>query len=403
MVRSILAAALAVVTAAKCPLSGGSRGDLPNPHTPQLHQSLPPETVPDITYEGCVCKTTCGATVEQDNATCDWCYTSSNCGRASPMGTWDYCDFTQIDESYENQTAAAKVASLWAEIGADQNSDVYSPVDIASTAVMTAFDIGGDTMPEGRVKIIHMVGTVCKIDFAIDESSPYTGLLGPGTSQGFVRMGPGNNPMTNTSGVQPGLGIKLLRSRVQSGNFVAMVSLAMLPDNSYNFMEAPFTNHFPTPFPAGALPVMEKFSQASTCPLKVGLSDLTKFDSYGNQAVKNVFPFKIELRAVYQLKNEPMTERRLLDLLTEVPVDVPLFEVYAYESPTSVAPQKIGEMVPNESCVKSKYGDSTFHVRHQRVEEDWALRPEWLSQMNARDECYFTPLNSVPPQKCSEK
>ena len=333
------------------------------------------------------------------------CYTSSSCGRASPMGTWDYCDYTQIDQSYENQTAAAKVAFLWAEIGADQNSDEYGPVDMATVAVMTTMDIGGDTMPEGRVKFIHKVGTVCKIDFAIDRTSPYSGLLAPGTSsQGFVRMGPGNSPMTNTSGVQPGLGIKLLRSGVQSGNFVAMVSLARLPDNSYNFMEAPFTNHFPTPFPAGALPVMEKFSQASTCPLKVGLSDLTKFDSLGNQVAENVFPFKVELRAVYQLKNEPMAEGRLLDLLTEIPVGVPLFEVYAYESPTSVAPQKIGEMVPNESCVKSKYGDSTFHVRHQRVEEDWALRPEWLSQMDARDECYFMDvLTSVPPQKCSEK
>lgn len=374
---------------------------MPNPHI--THHRLQPESVPDTTNQGCVCMTTCAASVEQDAAICDWCYTSSNCGRASPKGSWDYCAYPS-DESYENQTAAAKLASLWANIISDQCSDEYSPVDINVVGVQTAFDIGGDTMPEGRVKAIHPVGTVCKIDFSVDEGSPYTGLLGPGTSQGFVRMGPGNAPMTNVSGVQPGLGIKLLRSGARSGNFVAMVSLDTLPDNSYNFFEAPFTNHFPTPFPAGALPVMEKFSQASTCPLKVGLSDMTKLDAYGAEAATNVFPFKLELRAVYQLKNEPMTEGELLDKLTDIPVGVPLFEVYAYESPTSAAPQKIGEVAPNEACVKSGYGDSSFHVRHQRVEEDWALRPEWLSQMDARDECApLDVLTTVPPERCSEK
>merc|ERR1719272_2312924 len=99
-----------------------------------------------------------------------------------------------------------------------------------------------------------------------------------------------------------------------------MVSLNTLPNNSYNFLEAPFTNHFPTPFPEGARAVVEKFSQASTCPLKVGLSDLTKYDASGETSVVNVFPFKVELRAIYQLKNEPMTEGELLDKLEEIPV-----------------------------------------------------------------------------------
>jgi hypothetical protein len=138
--------------------------------------------------------------------------------------------------------------------------------------------------------------------------------------------------------------------------------------------------------------------------LKVGLSDLTTHDADGVLASTNVFLYKTELRSLFQMKNEPMTEDELLDQLTKVPVGVTLYEVWACDSPTSTAPQKIGAMVPNEPCAKSKFGDVSFHARHQRVEEDRMLRPEWLSQMDARKECVFVDvLITVPPHRCSDR
>jgi hypothetical protein len=106
------------------------------------------------------------------------------------------------------------------------------------------------------------------------------------------------------------------------------------------------------------------------------------------------------MRPNWQIENVPMNQEQLMNKLTEVPVNAPLFDIFAYDSPNGT-PQKIGSFVPNESCVMSKFGDSSLFIRHQRVEEDWQLRPEWLSQMDPRVECDLSSFTTEPPQMCS--
>ena len=38
---------------------------------------------------------------------------------------------------------------------------------------------------------------------------------------------------------------------------------------------------------------------------------------------------------------------------------------------------RIGTLVTNSESVTSKYGDEVLFFRHQRVEDDVALKPEW--------------------------
>ncbi len=304
-------------------------------------------------------------------------------------------------ESYENQTAAAKVEDLWGKITADQVSgETSNPIGVLNAGIQTSFDNVRDVSPEGRVKGIHSVGTICKFDFTVANDSPYTGLLAPGmVSEGLLRMGPALE-VTESSGVVPGLGIKLFRDGVPSGNFVALVTLNPLPDSSYNFFESEFSNHIPTADTALTKTLVVKFRQGSTCPNKVGLSDLTAFDSKGTKAEANLFPFKLTMRPNWQIENVPMNQEQLMNKLTEVPVNAPLFDIFAYDSPYGI-PHKIGSFVPNESCVMSKFGDNSLFIRHQRVEEDWQLRPEWLSQMDPREECDLSSFTTEPPQMCS--
>jgi hypothetical protein len=357
--------------------------------------------VPETTNQGCTCKSTCGATLTEGFANCDWCYTEGSCGKRGLTGRWDFCKYPEV-ESYENQTASAKVNELWSQIIAEQTSGpTTNPAGILAQGIQTSFDNARDVVPAGREKGIHSVGTICKFDFAVANDSPYTGLLAPGSkSEGLLRMGPALE-VTKSSGLVPGLGIKLLRGGVPSGNFVALVTLNPLDDDNYNFFSEDFSNHIPTADTLLTKSLVNKFKQGSSCPNKVGLSDLTAFDANGAKADSNVFPFKLAMRPNWQIENVPMEQAELMNKLTEVPVNVALFDIFAYESPTA-APQKIGSFVPNDSCVTSQFGDADFFIRHQRIEEDWALRPEWLPLMDPREECDLSSFTTVPPQMCSE-
>merc|ERR1712232_186118 len=56
------------------------------------------------------------------------------------------------------------------------------------------------------------------------------------------------------------------------------------------------------------------------------------------------------------------------------------------------SPLKLGAMVITGKCTSSAYGDKSFHIRHQRVEEDWQVDPSILHQegYDAGQVCYWT-------------
>ena len=127
-------------------------------------------------------------------------------------------------------------------------------------------------MPKGRQKHTHGVGAVCKFTLDIQDS-PYTGLFKNGVQTGIVRIGPALD-MRYGTGIIPGAGIKFLRTGKSSGNIVTS-SLAM--KTSYNIFDPdhyPLYNHLSSPTNDQYL--ANKFIQATECPTKVGLSDITR-------------------------------------------------------------------------------------------------------------------------------
>jgi len=256
---------------------------------------------------------------------------------------------------------------------------------MVSESMITSFDDHWEVMPAGRTKVIHTQGVHCQFDLAISAQSPFTGILSHGNQRGLIRMGSASSLDTDIAPhgtpMFPGLGIKFLRSGVRSADFVALRSSG--PGGSYNFFESMFSNHV-TPPPE--LEALHKFTQASGCPNMVGLSDVCSYTQDGVQAIDPTFPFEILFEPTGEVKfaNTKKTNADLLKELTSIPVGARLFDVYTYASPQDKkqgVKVLLGTLTTASQCVQSLFGDNKLFYRHQRMEEDFALRPKWINDM----------------------
>ena len=226
-----------------------------------------------------------------------------------------------------------------------------------------------DWFPDGRKKLIHSIGAVCRFTFVADAASPYTGVFAAGAkTPGLIRMGSAL-PVTPTSGVVPGVGVKFLRTSVGSGNFVALNTLDPLPGNSYNFFERNLTNHIPAPDTPATQVLVKKFQQASQCATQVGLSDICAFGPNGEKVVQPVFPFKLFMRSPVQLPAAPSTQADLQAKLAGIAANTRLFDLWAYDTPAAAAAgtaRPLGTITTQAACVNSRFGDEQLFFKHQR-------------------------------------
>lgn len=401
--KYLLILTMAVATQAACPFGGkfqkmGSETDCPHMKAKQVRAATP-----QMTSMGCVCKTNCKPGVT-DLYNCDWCYTEGSCGKSGLKGKYDYCVYPE-NKDYEYQTLNEKMDNLWTEIDADHKSGTYpSVLGALKESVQTTFDARSDVMPAGRVKYIHGVGAVCKFNLKIAGDSPFTGVLkANNVAHGLIRMGSAL-AVDLDSGIVPGLGIKFLRSKVPSGNFVALNSLTPLPDKSYNFFEQTFSNHI-GPAEGVASFLAKKFEQKSSCATQVGVSDICKYDNDGVETDDLKFPFEITLNSRnIQFPTSPVTGDALMDMLTSIPTGTDLFEVGYYTDPKAAqsgAGRILGTMTTDGPCVASAFGDASLFFRHQLIEEDWKLQPTWPGYLTGTDcSSSSAPKISNLPSQC---
>jgi len=353
------------------PISGWGKGGKADPET----------TTPD----GCSCNSECGASIS-DGFSKDWCYTKGpkSCGTFSLKGRWDYCQYLNSKRpDYHAMTWKQKLDHLWAQITEDDTFGQYWAKELFTTSVITSFDDEWDVMPNGRHKVIHSVGAVCQFQINISPDSPYTGLLKAGANvQGLIRMGPASDPYAKGSGkdLVPGVGIKLLRSGVNSANFVLLPHLEPLANNNFNFFAETISNHISAK--VNSLPLkalVQKFCQTGHCGTKVGISHLTTHDQDGNEVAQPNFPFKFSFKTaeVNFPEAPPNTFDDFLSQFTALPSGTTLYDVYTHSSPDDSEGTMIGSLTTIGSCVTSKFGDGKLFFRHRPISEDQALRPEW--------------------------
>mmetsp|Transcript_18401 Transcript_18401/g.43179 ORF Transcript_18401/g.43179 Transcript_18401/m.43179 type:complete len:407 (-) Transcript_18401:152-1372(-) len=339
---------------------------------------------PDVTASGCTCAGLCGASLDQGAAACDWCWTTDrNCGQQGLTGNWDYCIYP-MRSAWEELTYSQKEERLWAEVTDPDSVGKSSPIqsiasivaETVSESIITTFDDQWDVMPEGRAKVIHHQGVVCKFDLDISAKS-FTGIFAAGKVQGIIRMGSAT-PSDSIMGIQPGISLKFLRSKIRSANFVAL-SKGLTTEN-YNFFWRSFSNLVT---PDKPLVKLGKFQQASGCINQVGLSDVCKYAQNGTEVATPVFPFVIEFDpADASFDESRVSPEELMRQLSTIGPNTHLFDVYTYSSPSAHKAgkrDKFGSLTTTTQCVQSLFGDEKLFFRHQRMEEDFVWRPEWIA------------------------
>jgi len=259
---------------------------------------------------------------------------------------------------------------------------------LITTSMRTPFDNHRDTMNEGRKKAIHVQGVVCKFEFEVDRGSPYTGVFSPGTHAGLIRMGSATNPPIALPGIPktfPGVAVKFLRNGVKSGNFVALAESGAAFRG--DFFKEPLQNHVAPP---GLLSAFQKFQQASKCMSMVGLSDLCMADTNGTQVDRSqvMFPFKVSLKPRAEASPYSATGDAVLGALSKIPSGTKLWDLHATPWPLYPS-KKIGTFKTTSQCHTTLFGDDSLHFSHQRMEEDFILRPDWVPQVEA-DGCEAT-------------
>jgi hypothetical protein len=398
---ALWAARLSLAAAGGCPVSSGA-GGAPCPFS-KAHKAhatkkaaaaaaaAPPPMSPARsaykTGKGCTCSSECGAGLGGSSyATCDWCWTQNKCGTRGLRGYWDYCVYPQMD-AFEAQAHDDKLAQLWAKVTAPdvvgQSAKIFSlPVAVTKAlaeSMRTTFDDHWEVFPLNRSKAIHTQGVHCQFELAVDDKSPFTGILAAGTtSTGILRMG---NAMDMSAMSFPGMGIKFLRTGVKSANFVTLREHGATSSN-WNYFGAPQSNNVSPP---DVLVRTHKFQQATGCISRVGLSDLCAYDQAGRKATPELkFPYELIFYPTGQanFSDAKKGNAQLLSELASIPAGTQLYDVVAFDSPTAKADSRrktqVGTLTTTTACHPSLFGDEQLFFRHQRMEEDFAAEPEWI-------------------------
>lgn len=294
-------------------------------------------------------------------------------------------------DEYEVQTHEDKLSQLWDKItapGVVGKSAKIIPLPkvvakVLAESMRTTFDDNWDVFPLNRSKVIHQQGVHCQFELAVDDSSPFTGILTGGTkSIGILRMG---NALDLGVSSFPGMGFKFLRTGVKSANFVTL-RLGGATSSNWNYFGAPQTNNVSPP---KALAASRKFHQATGCISRVGLSDLCAFNQAGEKATKLKFPYEILFYPTGKA-NFSVTKKdnaQLISELASIPAGTELFHVLAFDTPAAKLHDRekifLGTVKTTTACYPSLFGDKTLFFRHQRMEEDFAAEPGWIKDANA--------------------
>ena len=343
------------------------------------------------TPQGCTCASACGATIG-DKFKADWCTVQGSCGEWSLYhGYWDYCQYKAESQPGFSLSWRQKHDNLWNQIKDDPTLGQYNLAKMFTQAIKTSFDNEWDVMPPGRLKSFHGIGAVCPFEINVNQGSTFTGIFKPGKVTGFIRAGLANG--MSDDGIQPGVGVKFMRTKAVSANFVALFTLPPIPGPNFNFFAVPLSNFLQHPTLKESLSLRlfmlkTRFCMSGHCALKNGISNLAVIDQDGQEPDAPKAPFKITLEPTEDVQfseDRPVDQKDLMARFTSIPVGSKLYSLKAYLSPDDQVGMVLGDLVTIDNCVTSHFGDTQLFFKHQGIEEDVALNPQWTDAYY--DEC----------------
>ena len=206
----------------------------------------------------------------------------------------------------------------------------------------------------------------------------YTGIFA-GDDHCYVRLSLAQKPNPAKANTAPGMGVKCLRSGVDSGNFVAMYSVD--GQESWNFFLNTFSNHIPAAGPA-LLPVALKFRGETPYIQEAALKDFATFAEDGSQAASPKFPFQLEFEphsGLYTTDRPADGEATLWKEMIELDATKGLYKIFAWDKPSELGGtrQQIGDIVLDGQLKTTKWGDEAMFIRHEDMQHDLDVHPEW--------------------------
>mmetsp|Transcript_30912 Transcript_30912/g.46932 ORF Transcript_30912/g.46932 Transcript_30912/m.46932 type:complete len:351 (-) Transcript_30912:98-1150(-) len=304
-------------------------------------------------------------------------------------------DATYDDSSYEYLTAAEKETILWEKVqetaGTKGSFSPFRLLQMFSKDLSPTVDHYSDFIPYEGGKPFHSVGAVATVKFdTSDNNSTFTGIFAEGSHHGVIRLSLALG-IANSKYV-PGLALKFLRNGMYSANVMAMESID--GQESGNFFERDFSNHI-TEAKLFTRKILErKFARTYAPPGMVGLSDIASFTEQGSPVCQDeepcdiVFPYELILKPNPMLREQFVdaapSEEGLEELVSAIPAGTKLYDVYARAEPQDTDLIPLGTLETTSEFLYSKFGDNELFFRHQRITDDFALRPEWNTNQRRR-------------------
>ena len=169
-----------------------------------------------------------------------------------------------------------------------------------------------------------------------------------------------------------------------------------------NFFAKNFSNHLPNPTQVDFAKSLlkRKFWQASYCPLMVGISDFASPLAGQNASAPPISPFRIDLVPAAGLSVDIPCDDYAAGLknFAALKAGTALFDVHATAAPGET-PAVIGTISTTGAFTTSKFGDEQLFFRHQYMEDDWNMHPEWLAKIDKVTQCGMSCSGVDPPGK----
>lgn len=158
-----------------------------------------------------------------------------------------------------------------------------------------SYDFVTDSMPIGRVKVTHPVGTVTKVEFVAHPDTPYTGIF-RGAKYGIMRISDTVATTPSKAMTVPGHGVKFLRDGMSSANWVAM--FAFDGQKSFNF----FKNRWTTVLreannQCARETIMKHLATVTDHVGATSVMEVAEYDEYGVKEAHPHWPYELNVEA----------------------------------------------------------------------------------------------------------
>lgn len=229
----------------------------------------------------------------------------------------------------------------------------------------------GDTLPEGRKKLIHTYGSVAAIQFVPTTvyNVPFTGLAKEG-AYGLMRA----SLATMSGSFTPGIALKFPITGRSSVDVIAMFSVDGQEDNR-NFFENSFKNEIKKTKNLALLPLQLAFVNTAKMlghmqgkklnPLALDISEFGNVNQDGQN-----FPYQddIELLTFSPLSDvraliDPNSQNDFRVDLAKIPAGTVLYEVFAKRHLKQA--YRVGYIVLKSRFIASQFGDEQLFFAHE--------------------------------------